>query len=341
MFCIYCGKEIPEGTECDCRRQSPSNAPDASPSVPEAPAPTYTPTPDNAAYSGYGYYAAPRNTAFSNPYQESGPQISSAHQAIKDVFRSPLMLITCILFSADFVLGLIDGFNILPILSTVGLWLVYAFSLKKDAPLKTVGFTFHSIVLIIQRVCLIMLYVIIAILLVFLAFVPNELNEFLNDIRLYMSINYNRDFDYTFSFTSVVFTILLIVWTCFFLFMLFYNIKMRNNVRFLSETAKSAETRRSYSVFPGVVLIIQFLCQAGSLGTYIMTAESRNSFLNSFFNSLLNYVEEEADITLNYTFNFATGYMTIVRMAVSAATLLLAAIMVFMLRSRLNRTKES
>ena len=130
-------------------------------------------------------------------------------------------------------------------------------------------------------------------------------------------------------------------WTCFFLFVLFYNIKMKNNVKLLSETAKGAETRRSFSVFPGVVLIMQFLCSAGSLVTYIMTAETRNRFLNSFLNSLMRQLEESYDIKINYTFNLTTNYLSIARMAVSAAALLFAAITVFSLKAKLNRAKEN
>lgn len=337
MFCIYCGKQIPEGTECDCRKQVYSNTPVPSPSAPAAP------TTDTGSYYNYNYYSNPQNPGFANPYQDSKPRISAAHQAIKDVFRSPLMLITCILFSADFVLGLLDGFSIdiLLLLSTVGLWLVYAFSLRAESPLKTVGLKFHSVILIIQRIFLIMLYAIISILIITLTFIPDELNEFMYDMKYYMAINYNWDFDYNFSFTSIVFTILLVVWTCFFLFVLFYNIKMNNNVKLLSETAKDVETRRRFSVFPGVVLIIQFLCSAGSLVTYIMTAETRNGFLNSFFNSLMRQLEESSDIKINYTFNFTTNYLSITRMAVSAAALLFAAIIVFNLKAKLNQAKEN
>lgn len=337
MFCIYCGKQIPEGTECDCRKQVYSNAPVPSPSAPAAP------TPDTGAYYNYNYYSNPQNPGFANPYQESKPHISAAHQAIKDVFRSPLMLITCILFSADFVLGLLDGFSmdILLLLSTVGLWLVYAFSQRAETPLKPVGLKFHSVILMIQRIFLIMLYAIISILIICLAFMPDEFNEFMYDMKYYMAINFNWDFDYSFSFTSIVFSILLVVWTCFFLFVLFYNIKMKNNVKLLSNTAKGVETRRSFSVFPGVVLIIQFLCSAGSLVTYIMTAETRNSFLNSFLNSLMRQLEESSDIKINYNFNLTTNYLSIARMAVSAAALLFAAIIVFNLKAKLNQAKEN
>ena len=337
MFCIYCGKQIPEGTECDCRKQVYSNAPVPSPSAPAAPAS------DTDPYYNYNYYRNPQNPGFANPYQDSKPRVSAEHQAIKDVFRSPLMLITCLLFSADFVLGLLDGFSmdIFLLLSAVGLWLVYAFSHRAEAPLKTVGLKFHSVILMIQRVFLISLYAIISILIISLAFIPDEFNEFMYDMKLYMSIYYNWNFDYNFSFTSIVFSILLAVWTCFFLFVLFYNIKMKNNVKLLSETAKGAETRRSFSVFPGVVLIMQFLCSAGSLVTYIMTAETRNRFLNSFLNSLMRQLEESYDIKINYAFNLTTNYLSIARMAVSAAALLFAAITVFSLKAKLNRAKEN
>lgn len=341
MFCIYCGKEIPDGSECSCRRQTYSG----SPSSPYAPVPPASaPTPDNTgAYNNFSYYANPQGPGFSAPYQESAPRISSKHRAVKDAFRSPVMLITCILFSAEFILGLLDGFSmdIVLLLSAVGLWLIYAFSLGKDTPLKPVGFKFHSVILMIERIFLIILYAIMSVFIIILSFIPNELNEFMYDMKYYMSINYNWDFNYDFSFTAVVFAILFVVWTCFFLFVLFYNIKMRNNVRLLSDTVQGTDARRTFSVFPGVVLIMQFLYSAGSIVTYFITAEARNGFLTSFFNTLLKQFEESYDIKFNYTFNFTANYLTVAKMAVSAAALLFAAIMVFRLRAKLNKSENA
>lgn len=336
MFCIYCGKEIPEGSECSCRKQS---YPDSS-----APASTtFTQTPDTNAYNNFSYYNSPQYAGYSAPYQDSKPQISPKHQAIKDVFRSPLTLIACILFSADFVLGLLDGFSveIVLIISTVGLWLVYAFSHKADAPLNTAGLKIHSVVLIIQRIFLIMIYAVVSVMIIALAFIPDELNEFIREMQYYMSINYNWDFNYTFSFTSIVFSILFIVWTCYFLFMLFYNISLRNNVRFLTDTVKNEKPRRHFSAFPGVAMLLSFIYSAGSLVIYFITADARNHFMNSFLNSLMQQIEDSADITFNYTFHMTTSYLTPAKIAVSAATMLFAAIIVFTLKSRINQADEN
>lgn len=335
MFCIYCGKEIPEGSECSCRKQ-PYQDNSVSANAP------LTQTPDTNPYNNFNYYGAPQYSGPAMPYQDSRPQISKKHQAVKDVFRSPLTLITCVLFSADFVLGLLDGFSmdVILLLSTVGLWLIYAFSHKAEAPLKPAGLTFHSVILIIQRVFLIMLYAIVSVMIISLAFIPDELNEFIREMQYYMSINYNWDFNYTFSFTPIVFSILFIVWTCFFLFMLFYNISLRNNVRCLIDTTKSVETRRSFSTFPGVAMILKFLLSAGSAITYFFTADARSRFTNSFLNSLLRQIEDSADIKFNYTFNLAANYITPARIAVSAAAMLLSAIIVFSLKAKMKQAEN-
>lgn len=341
MFCIYCGKEIPDGSECDCRKQASADAPAFSPAPMSEPAQPSAP----GVYNPSNSYSAPQYGPYANAYQpgqENRPRISAKHQSIKEVLRSPLMIITCILFSADIVLGLINGFSmdILLILSAVGLWLVYASSLKQDAPLKPVGFTFHSIVLIIQRVFLIILYAVLSIVIFALAFIPDQINDFIHEVNTFLSMNYNIDFMYDFSFTSIVFIILFVVCTCWFLFMLFYNITLRNNVRFLSDAVRNTETRRKFGVFPGVVFILHFISQAASAVTYIVTAGARNKFFDSFFNALLRELEKAADTELDFTLKFTTNYLSPIRMAVSAAAMLFAAIITFRLRARLNQSQD-
>ncbi len=379
MFCIYCGKEIPDGSECDCRKQADAQATQL-PGSPEPPSPE-PPAQTGPAYGAYndfnyyggnqyaggqygnsqyaggqygssqyaggqysgnqytgGQYGSSQYSGARPSYVDAVPQLSQQHKDIKKILRSPLTLITAILLSANIVLQLIDGFSfeILSILTVVGMWLIYASALKADAPLKPAGLTIHSVVLMIQRVLLCILYALVTILLTILIFIPDELNSFIWEFQRYLSINYNTDF----VFTSTVFIILIAIWTCFFLFMLFYNITLRNNVACLKNTAQNMKARHKISAFPAVVFILQFVGSLGSAATYIYTADARNSFFQALVDTIIKEVEESADMELNLSFNITSNYLYVVKMAVSAAVMLLSAIITIRLRSKLNSGSE-
>lgn len=337
MFCIYCGKDIPDGTECDCRRQAASdNLPN--PTDPES-------ISKRSAYSDFNYYT-PQESQYgygnaNRQFSSESARLPENQGVLKEVFGSPLMLVMSILFSLQVVLEIITSFNfdIFSILTAVGMWLIYASARKADAPFKTGGLTIHSVVLMISRVFWIMLYVLIMILLTILSLIPSQLNAFLDELNTYMSINY--DTTTAIGFSTTVFIILMVVWTCVFVFVLFYNIKLRNSTIALKNNAQNIPSKHGVSIFPAIVFIIQAVGSVGSAISYVATASIRNEFLSALMNNLIEQLEDMTDTQFNFSYSFATNYVYVIQYLVSAGAMVIAALITFKLRSKLNNNSKN
>ena len=174
MFCIYCGKEIPDGTVCECRK-NPVYVPDTQKTpaadtqaadngqaaASEAPYGNFTYNPNPAPDNNYNNVYNNNFNNFNNPSGQaafnttySSVPLSERHVAIKKVMASPLALIAAILYSVGTACSVFNGFNIsiFSILTLVALCVTYS-AAKKDGPLKSSGFTIAS-GLTIAQICL-------------------------------------------------------------------------------------------------------------------------------------------------------------------------------------------
>ncbi len=100
--------------------------------------------------------------------EQNNMTVSAKKEAVFSTASSLLMLILCIVTTVQVILSLATNFpssifsNILPILMTIGMWITYSASCKKQS--KTVGLQLIRIPFIIKFVATIILWVIVAVL---------------------------------------------------------------------------------------------------------------------------------------------------------------------------------
>ncbi len=100
--------------------------------------------------------------------EQNNMTVSAKKEAVFSTASSLLMLILCIVTTVQVILSLATNFpssifsNILPILMTIGMWITYSASCKKQS--KTVGLQLIRIPFIITFVATIILWVIVAVL---------------------------------------------------------------------------------------------------------------------------------------------------------------------------------
>ena len=131
MYCIYCGKPIPDGGKCNCKDPVTVYKSD----IPYSTAPVISP------------YTPPEATYTSPELTEKKP----FWNILRPIAGSVPVLIFAILSCLGFVLDLIS-FNInIPILLTaIGAFLVYTNSRQKNSIIKKSGYTLFSIVTIVN-----------------------------------------------------------------------------------------------------------------------------------------------------------------------------------------------
>ncbi len=354
MFCIYCGNEIPEGTVCPCRTQAASADTTAVNNArPDNTASYDSPVSrDTAPFQEFGYNNGSYNNSYNNGYNNYNKaayngntshayyneivQLSPRHIAIKESLGSPLALITAILFSAGTLLTFFYNFyiNIFSVLIIIAMWITYAGARRQHAPAKTGGLTIYSGILIAQIVLLSILYAIITVFLVISAFIPTQLNQLYADAVSYIYINYNLVVTpATINLSSAIFIILIVVWTCIFIFGIFYYATLRSSITSIRAEINNRPTRHKISVFPMVLLILSGVGSIAQNIFSLMTRNARSHLINSMFNSVFEAYEID-----NISFTYHPGIMSYVGSILIAVSTIFSALIFLTLRSKLKNT---
>ena len=233
MYCIYCGKPIPDGGKCNCKDPVPSYKPEY----------PYSPTPMVAPYTPPEY-----------TYNYQKPQLNDSFcDNLKVVFGSPLMLIFAILSCLAFVLDIISfNFNILLILTIIGAFLIYSNSRNKNAITSKTGYTLLWIVNIVNFAT----YCIVALSL-FIPLIRTVLSGAMDEGVTYIVRLFNDDFKHSIvrltplaniSICIIVFAIILLIFL--------YLLTLNSNLVYIRRRISSPEAKGTYRNFPNVMLII-------------------------------------------------------------------------------------
>lgn len=339
MFCIYCGKEIPDGTVCTCRSNPNTAADTQAPAAnngqaaaSEAPYGefTYNPAPDNnynnVYNNNYNNFNNASGPAYASPYAQV--QLSGRHAAIKKVMASPLALIAAILYSAGTACSLFSGLNIsiFSILTLVAMWVTYAAS-RKEAPLKTTGFTIASGLTIAQIVLMSVAYVSVASVLVLFACIPGELTDVYPRVAKYIGQIFDITMPASIDLNSAIFIILLVVWTCMFIFIIFYYATLRSSIISVRSEINNEPPKHGINMFPLVILILSSVVSIANSVYTMIHIEHYTDLFNNLLNSSL------ASAGINYKINISFGIIGPIGSLCVAVSMIFIAVLFMRIRN--------
>ncbi len=268
MYCIYCGKEIPEGTTCSCRSGAPEQ-------------PVYS-QPAYNAYSNNVYQDGTVHTPVTEVIQ------TPVHTAVKKVMGSPIGLIIAILLSSQLVLEIAAGItgngiftvNILLILAVIATWVSYAAG-RNSQTTSTAGLTINSGLLITQIVFSSIAFVFLTFVIIFMVFFRSVLWDMLpSSTQYYWDIYYNMS-----DLPVFVFWIVEAVFVCAFLFALFYFISLRHNIKEMRYAVNGQKDVRGIGMFPIIIMFIMGGCTVLSNLSTFNQRFNANLILSNLFNN--------------------------------------------------------
>lgn len=304
MFCVYCGRQIPEGGTCPC--QAPSGQ-----------------TPDNnisnagEAYNNFQYNPQPN---YQQPnYQR--PQIEGPMLKMKELFSGTAFLLVAIMISVIGGLSILSGgFSVFTVLEIVAVWITYSSAKKANQPIKTTGMTIGSGMIIAEIVflCIGFAFILIGILLC-TTILRAPINIFLSELTSRINLKVNMV-----DLGVAIWIILATVMICIFLFQLFYLISLRNSILCLRGYSMNKKPTQNVSLFPVVYLFITAI--TGFVSNVLFSAFNISGVINEFISSIL----EEANINYNYTFRLS--YFAVISAYISALLPIFEA--VFLLKAR-------
>ncbi len=326
MYCLYCGKQIPDGGVCDCRAninqpQTPQmnnnfpnqNAPYQNQSAPYQPDMNYQP---NMGYTPY------------NNYEQ--PPVSERAAAIKNLMGSANVLALAVIISLSLVLSIFGGIfgnsysliSVVSILTLIAAWLVFSAGHNRNAT-PTSGLTICSGLLIAYIVYISLAFVLMSAVIIILMVNAGSINEALTHLpkNIYNQLS---DLDFT-NIAMPIFVILEVVIACTFIFALFYYIILRNNVVAIRSAAKDEPVVKKINLFPVILLFI-----GGASG--ILNAISSMAVGSAGFASVNDLLK---DAGINYS--LSVNYFGLVSSLLTSVASILEGTILLKARNILNR----
>lgn len=249
MYCIYCGKPIPENGKCNCK----------DPVVSLKKENPYEPTPVISPYTPPEYtqnipvappYAAPIN----QPYATQSPVPNDDYSnAIRAAFGSGTMLVVAILSCIAFVLDIISfNINIPLLLIIIASFMINSNARNKRSRLSQSGYTLFSISTIITLATNSVISVSILIYVIRLI-----LTDFMNDKITCIAKLMNDDFKHaTIRLTPLANVSLCLIIFAIALLMFLYLLTLNNNLLFIRRKISAKNDKGRFSSFPNIMLII-------------------------------------------------------------------------------------
>lgn len=308
MYCIYCGKKLQDGEECNCKAANPVVSQEKIPTQ-ESASTNEFPS-DSAAV----FYETPLQNSSSYNY-EADTTSGLSDKALR-ISKSPLVLVASILFFIGFCYNIFwNSFNLISLLFTIALALTFGYAASGSR--KTSGLTFVSGVLIatIAILCVTFGLAFIGILLLTI-FVPTAYNSIIDNFPN------NQDF-YINIFTTIptfVWCIFLAVFVCIFIVSLFHLSSLRHNVIVLRTAVNDKVTFKPAKLFPTIILFILAIFSIVNSVLYIPVAESMGEVFSEFINDFL------ADTGYSFTFNLTNPVIYMVSGAIQSCLYIVLAL---------------
>lgn len=247
MFCIYCGKPIPEGGKCNCKdpvitskqvymsAQNPVTSPYAPPEY------TY----NNPTYT----YNSPESS-YNNSETRSSNEFCNT---LRSVTGSAPVLVFAILSCVAFVLDLI-AFNInIPLLLTIiGAFLIYSNSRQRNSIIRKSGYTLFSIVTIANLAthCVLSISVIIYLI---RTIATGMMDERITHIARIINGGFEHS---TIRLTALANVSLCLIVFAFAILVFLYLFTLNCNFVYIRKMISSQNTKGCFRNFPNIIMII-------------------------------------------------------------------------------------
>lgn len=233
MYCIYCGKPIPEGGKCNCKD------------------PVITPK------QGFTYTPDPLISPYATPEYTYSSLKSPADNAFCDTLRSVAgsgpVLIFAILSCLAFVLDLISfNINIPLLLTIIGAFLIYSNSRQKNSITRKSGYTLFSIVTIANLAthCVFSISIIIYLI---RTIATNMMDERITYILRII----NDDFEHsTVRLTTLANVSICLIALAVAVLVFLYLFTLNCNLLYIRRSISSPNAKGSFHNFPNIMMII-------------------------------------------------------------------------------------
>ena len=260
MFCVYCGKQLPENGICDCRspKEPTNDMPMLDPyqpieEAPEAAVPTAVPSSSEATsdsvYNPYEPQAQSEVVTEENPVSKQPTPVANPtdkQAAIKKVFGSGGMCFRSVLLTLTYVL---NPTNILELLTMIASWNIFGKTRKATDRISTAGYNLYRGVLVLRIICtfIIFLPTLVCTLL------PSSISR-IKDALCQVVYNYysaaNPGVSYSVEMTTAGYVCVWIFLLGVFLFNLIYLMQLRGSYTKVVKEIKNEANTKKVHLFP-------------------------------------------------------------------------------------------
>lgn len=333
MFCIYCGREVPEGQVCPCRMTQGNNGEAGSGNTgygsPYGQGPVNNQGP--AYYQGPSYGQNPGyggNQGYYQGYNQNTSGVSACYEPVKKILKSPIMAVMAVLYTVGCVIG--HNLGVFQILMIVAMWITFASALKKE-PMKTSGMSIVSGVYVAWTVILSVSFLIMSVLIGILLANPKILSVPYEMFAEFADLYFNINMPGTIALSQAVTIIILAVWVCWFIIEIVYFNLLRRSAGALKSVMTQTQPVHNVSAFAAVLMILgAFVSLASTALTVVHMSD-----LNGFINAVLN----RYDIPVNFL--FGVNYFWMAGGVLSCIARILGAVMLFRLHGAIKKSGEN
>lgn len=308
MYCIYCGKPIPEGGKCNCK----------DPVITPKQEFTYSPNPVISPYT-------PPEYTYSSPKTPSG---NAFCDTLRSVAGSAPVLIFAILSCLAFVFDLVSfNINIPLLLTIIGAFLIYSNSRQKNSIIRKSGYTLFSIVTIVNLAahCVISISIIIHLIRTIATGMMDERITYI--VRII-----NDDFNHsTVRLTTLANVSICLITFAVVVLVFLYLFTLNCNLIYIKRNITSQNTKGSFHNFPNVMMIIH-----GILGLVAAIVIIKEQVL---ITTLLYDILSSKMITVFKMLTVSLKFGLPTTLIVLSVARILAGIVLCRLNSKLRRTK--
>ena len=345
MYCIYCGREVPEGQECRCRNAGTGNqpsggngnygAPYAEPSgqgMPYGPGSSYGSGPSYGQGQSYGQGAPYGQGPSYNPgpvYGQNVMEMTPRHKAVKKILGSGFMAVIAALYTAGCVAG--GDWGVLNILMIVAMWITFAAASRKNGSVKTAGMSIMSGVYVARIVLQSLAFLGCSVVLAILLFNPVLISKPYGFLVKYINLYFDIDMPVEIAFTGFVTGTIIAVWVCMFIFTIFYLNSLRHSASALKFNVTQAHPSCNVSIFAAVVLMLDALLGLASLSMLIIHMGD----INGFITAILNHYD------VNVKFRMGLNYFDVAGIVVKNIACILGSVMLFRLHGAIKKAGEN
>lgn len=295
MYCIYCGREIPDGQVCNCRNTQGNyeNPGDINGGL------NYNPPYGEGAANSQNRFSDPEPSYYNGSVYNSNPGYapdmsggSACFESVRKVLKSPVTAIMAVLYTAGCIVG--QRLGIIQLLLIIAMWITFAAAHKKDGSVKTAGISIVSGTYVAMIVLQSVLFLVVSAAIAIMLFAPDLISEsyaiFARFADLYLGIAMPESIELS---TVVVITVIA-VWVCMFIIQIVYLSMIRRSTHAVKSAIMKEQPAHNVSVFAAIMLIIGAIANMASSALLCIYIGDINGFVNAVLNQL--------DLPFNYVF---------------------------------------